>query len=149
MTKESKHRVLSLVIADDDTEDQFLIQKAIWEIDPNHKITSVYNGRQLMDYLLRQGLFKTCRDPLPDCIFLDLRMPLLSGTEVLGKIKSDKGLTAIPVYIISSDSSEDDQRKLLRMGAEGFYTKTSDYSKLKMAVGKIVRPLSGLMERGM
>jgi two-component system response regulator len=138
---ESGQRILNLVIADDDPDDQYLMQKAIWETNSNHKITAVYNGLQLMEYLLRSGMYKNCHDSRPDGIFLDLNMPLLSGTEAVKRIKKDPGLASLPIYILSTSKNIKEKNDLLSIGAKAFYTKTHEYNMLKQMIGEITGEL--------
>jgi two-component system, response regulator len=134
---ESLREILNLVIADDDPDDQYLMQKAIWEMNSNHKITAVYNGLQLMEYLLRSGMYKNCSDAQPDCIFLDLNMPLLSGAEAMRRIKNNPALCHLPVYILSTSKNVNEKNNILSIGANGFYTKTHEYPDLKKMIGEI------------
>jgi len=138
---------LSLVIADDDTDDQYLMQKAIWEVNSNHKITSVYNGMQLLDYLLRKGTYKNCGEPFPDCIFLDLNMPLVNGAEALSRIKKNPEISSIPVYIFSTSSCSSEKQKLITLGASGFFTKSPKQQNLKSIVTEILSEVDLLTER--
>lgn len=129
---------LNLIIADDDMDDQLFLQKAIWEENINHSITSVYNGQQLVDLLLRNGFYNKCSETVPDCIFLDLKMPLLNGFDVLSFIKNHKTLYKIPVYILSSNICDTQKLKLVLMGADGFYQKAHNYDMLKHTINDIL-----------
>ncbi|MBA3663230.1 MAG: response regulator [Bacteroidetes bacterium] len=128
---------LDIIIADDDADDQYLMQKGIWELNLNHKITAVYNGIQLMDYLQSKGMYKNSKDPKPDCIFLDLNMPLLNGTEALKRMRN-AGMNDIPVFILSTSKSPQEKNTLLSIGARGFYTKTHEYPVLKQMISEII-----------
>ncbi|MCW3077298.1 MAG: two-component system response regulator [Bacteroidetes bacterium] len=131
-------KILNLIIADDDPDDQYMMQKVIWEMNPNHKITAVYNGMQLMDCLQKTGMYKNASDTLPDGIFLDLNMPLLNGTEAMKRIKKNPSLTHLPVYILSTSKSANEKENLLSIGAQGFYTKTHEYQGLKKIMNEIL-----------
>lgn len=134
-------KTLNLVIADDDPEDQYMMQKVIWDLNLNHKITSVYNGMQLMDYLQRKGMYSKCMEPTPDCIFLDLNMPLLNGMEALKRIKKNPELAQLPVYILCTVNCTSEKEKMLAIGANGFYTKNPVHNNLKIIVNDILSRL--------
>lgn len=135
-------KALNLVIADDDTDDQYLMQKAIWEVNPKHKITSVYNGMQLLDYLQRTGTYKNCTEPIPDCVLLDLQMPLLNGTEALRKMKSAVELKTIPVYVFSGMQSGNNQPELITLGASAVFEKSPKDYELKKIMSDILAQVS-------
>lgn len=130
--------ILNIVIADDDPFDQTVMKTAIWEINCNHKITSVYNGIQLMDYLQGKGSYKNCKEPKPDCILLDLNMPLLSGFDVLKKIRKKPEFDSIPIYIFSIPATEKENETLISSGANGCFAKSSKYLSLKKTMQKVL-----------
>jgi CheY-like chemotaxis protein len=133
----SKEHKLNVIIADDDMDDQLFMQKAIWEENLHHTITSVYNGQQLVDLLMRNGFYNKY-DTVPDCIFLDLKMPLLSGFDVLNFIKNHNTFNTIPVYILSTTLSETQKLKLILLGADGFYQKETGYNAMKNTINDIL-----------
>src|SRR4051794_22776882 len=113
---------LFIVVADDDTDDHQLIKNAFQECSKNHIITSVFNGRQLLDLLNQKGFYKHDFERLPDLIILDLRMPLMSGLEALEAIKKTDHLKDIPVYILSETNMQETVQKAKELGAEDFFT---------------------------
>lgn len=120
------------------------MHKVTWETNVHHKITSVYNGIQLMHYLQRTGMYKNCKDERPDCIFLDLNMPLLNGIEALKRIKMNTDFENIPVFILSTSKSSHEEDNLLSLGAKGFYTKSHVYAKLKQIINDIFETVDKL-----
>ncbi|MCW3077765.1 MAG: hypothetical protein JWO32_2374 [Bacteroidetes bacterium] len=141
MEKSNEH-LLNIVIADDDEVDQFMMKKAIWEINSNHKITSVYNGLQLIEYLQRKGTYKNCGEPKPDCILLDLNMPLLTGFDVLKKIRKSPEFDKTPVYIFSTTATPTVTEKLISTGANGCYIKSHKQLHLKKAMQDVLKQVS-------
>jgi CheY-like chemotaxis protein len=135
--KNKKH-TFSFLIADDDPDDQYLMQKVIRDLDISYNITSVYNGLQLMDYLLRTGMYSNCEEPKPDCVLLDLKMPLLSGAEALQRIRKNSDLLSLPVFIISEATTDTEKQKLLGLGANGFYTKQAGHKSFSLMVSEIL-----------
>jgi CheY-like chemotaxis protein len=124
-------------MADDDPDDQYLVKKALEESEIPHTFTPLSNGLQLMDMLLCRGTFAEAAGPLPNCILLDLNMPLLDGFETLSLIKSDEALKTIPVFILSTTRSDKDRAKAIEMGASGFYIKPAKFATLKDIVNEI------------
>lgn len=111
---------LSLLIVDDDLDDRLLFIEAVKQFDENIRCTEVINGEQALQLL---------RDPdvkLPDCIFLDLRMPRISGKACLKEIKEDERLKNIPVYIYSTSREVEESKTLKEMGALHFISKPNN-----------------------
>ena len=114
----------TILIADDDLDDQELMRLGLAECKVNVNVVPVFDGVQVMDYLLRRHKFK---DVLfsPDLILLDLNMPLMDGFQTLREIKKYIHLRPIPVYVITTSRNTDHMDKALTLGAHGFYTKGS------------------------
>src|SRR5688572_30724519 len=113
----------NFVIADDDVDDQDLLLQAFAESAIKYESTSVFNGRQLMDYLLHCEEYIDAKHPDPDIIFLDINMPEKNGFEVLKELKANSSLRKIPVYIFSTSCSPSDQKIMIGLGAEKCYVK--------------------------
>lgn len=133
---------ISILVADDDVDDQFLIQQAVKETSPEHKLAAVHNGLQLMDFLLRKGKYLQEETFMPDLILLDINMPLLDGFEVLAMMRKDETLKNIPTYILSTSRSEQDMKRSLQLGASAFYSKPHQYAQLKGIIGEICQKIT-------
>ena len=108
-----------ILLADDDQEDQSIIQEAMESLDAGHIIMFADNGEQLMDLLNKNF---TPSD-YPCLIVLDLNMPKMSGTQTLSKLKSDEKYKNIPVIIYSTSINSLERENCLLLGANSFITK--------------------------
>ena len=88
-----------------------------------------------MTFLRRQGRFAAA--PRPDLILLDLRLPKMSGHEVLAEVKSDPELKRIPVVIMTESDDEKDVRRAYDGFANCYVTKPVDMDKFIEAVKSI------------
>src|SRR5687767_6089268 len=104
-----KEKSFLIVIADDDLDDQYIIQQAIKETMIPHHILLVKNGLELIDLLQKRGAYQETALDKPDMIIMDLNMPLLDGYGVLKQIKADDNLKDIPVYVLSTSRFEYDK----------------------------------------
>ena len=128
---------LSFVIADDDNEDQTLIQEAIKSIDITIEYTSVFNGSQLLDLLLKRGAYKNNKQCQPDAVILDLNMPVLDGLEALKQIKSHQHLKEIPVFVLYTLTKEDYSTQCRQLGVAGLYVKPNSSEELRNILKEI------------
>jgi len=138
---------LYIVVADDDPDDHQLIKDALKECNQNHIVTSVYNGEQLLDLLNNTGFYKRelLRDP--DMIILDMRMPILSGMDVLKIIKSSEKLKHIPVFILSEMNMKHDVQTAMNLGIEDFFLKPLKYEALRDLMGEVCKRTTGRTPR--
>lgn len=135
--KKTNDKGFLIVMADQNIENHLLVKNAIRESSVNHVFTSVYNGNQLMDLLLKRGMYYSKVDDNPDMIIISLKLPLLDGMEALSLIRSNNSLDKIPVYILIENNSEEDITKAREIGASGFFTKPLNYAELQVVVNDI------------
>ena len=128
----------TILLADDDSEDMFLTEAACRQAGLNAELRWVENGDELIDYLYSRGRYAgSGSQPRPSLILLDLNMPKVDGREVLGRIKSDPGLRAIPVVVFTTSWADDDVRRSYQAGANSFLTKPPLYGDLVEAMKAI------------
>jgi len=134
----SERQLITILIADDDEDDRFIIQKALDESIITNPIVLVQDGQELMDYLNHEGQYKDLTDnDLPGIILLDLNMPRKDGREALAEIKANPKLNLIPVIILTTSKSEEDILKSYTTGASSFITKPVTFIALLKAIQTI------------
>lgn len=103
-------------VVDDDADDQFLIETAFREVISPLTIKQLSDGDELLPQLQETP-------SLPKLILLDLNMQRKNGFDVLVELRSVPAYRKLPVVVLTTSSSEDDRRKSLALGANGFLTK--------------------------
>ncbi len=134
--KKASH--FNFVIADDDQDDQQTLLQAFKENFNNYSSFSVYDGRELMDYLLKEKEYLNDLHSNPDFIFLDINMPLQNGYEVLKELKAHNELKKIPVYVFSTACSVGDRKIMMGLGAEKCFIKPSLFAEYKKIIEEVI-----------
>ena len=116
----------SVLMADDDLDDQVLMQHAFEENAIPAILNFVDDGVELLKYLHN----KKEENNLPSIILLDMNMPRMGGKEALKLIKEDSTLKKIPVIIFSTSDQDMDIESSYELGASGYFTKPSGYLPL-------------------
>lgn len=121
---------LKIILADDDPDDRELFLELIAQ--SNVSVSAVSNGKELLEVLNESAA------NLPDCIFLDLNMPVMAGKECLSQIRSTKTLQSIPVIIYSTSANQKDIDDTFDLGANLYLVKASSYILLKKTLEAIL-----------
>ncbi|WP_339715745.1 response regulator [uncultured Kriegella sp.] len=124
---------LTIFLADDDSDDRELFMDALAEIPLETKVKQFNDGIELMDNLFSD-------EPLPDVIFLDLRMPLMDGFECLNDIRSFSQFSDIKVIVYSSSYHKREVNQLRRDGANRYLQKPTSYNQLKTLLYRSIKP---------
>ena len=132
------HQKYSIVVAEDDADDRFLIKIAFAEIFPVLDLRFVCNGEELLLFL--SDTIKNSSPTLPDLIILDLNMPKMGGHQALMEIKKQSELNAIPIAVLSTSVEENDIEFCKKYGVESFYTKPDNFESLVQIIKSMVRP---------
>lgn len=123
MKKERPYISTRIVMADDDGDDRIITRDAFKENFILNHLDFCDDGRDLLDYLRKEGRHAGGTHTLPGLILLDLNMPRMDGREALKVLKSDAQLMHIPVVVLSTSDTEEDINSAYRMGASSFVTK--------------------------
>ncbi|HVW62928.1 MAG TPA: response regulator [Puia sp.] len=97
---------IHILLVDDNEGDVLLTKEALAEAKIVNRISVAYDGVQALRFLKKEPPFM--EQESPDLILLDINLPRMDGTEVLGIIKSDPELKRIPVIMLTTSSSEKD-----------------------------------------
>ena len=126
-----------ILLVEDNPNDVELTLEALAE----HKIANstevARDGEEAIDYLYQQGRFKDRPAGNPAVILLDLKLPKISGLEVLNTIKSDDELKVIPVVILTSSREEQDLVKSYNLGVNAYVVKPIEFNEFIQAVGAL------------
>ena len=104
--------------------------EAIAEVNDTLSLHYYDNAMDAMKELIDEKAY------LPDLVFLDLNMPMISGWECLRQIKSEESIKRVPVIIYSTSSVEKEKELAHSLGAAGFIIKPDDYKILKELLQK-------------
>jgi len=123
-----KHRVL---IADDYEADRFFLKEVIRRHAPGLEIVGeVEDGDEVIAYLWGYGQYADReRFPMPDLLIMDVRMPRMTGVQVLEWMKT-QDLPKLKVAVLADSSAEMFRGKVKDLGLEHFYSKVMNASEL-------------------
>jgi CheY-like chemotaxis protein len=127
----------SILLAEDDPRDIELTLEALGEHKLANEVVVVHDGVEALDYLYCRGKFAGRTNLPPAVILLDLKMPKVSGLEVLRIIKQDPCLHTIPVVVLTSSRETPDLEACYRLGVNAYVVKPVDFSEFIEAVQQV------------
>jgi two-component system response regulator len=128
----------SILLVEDNRDDEELTVLALQENRLLNEIHVARDGAEALDFLLARGLYEY-RDPrdLPQVVLLDLKLPKLSGLEVLQRMRSHPQLKLLPVIILTTSLEERDIMESYDLGANSYIRKPVDFSNFLEAVRQL------------
>lgn len=113
-----------IFLVEDNPEDEFLTTRSLKKSGIKNEIVVARDGQEALDWLFREGVHAERDAKLdPQVILLDLKLPKLSGLEVLKRIKEDERVKHIPVVILTSSKEESDIAKSYEYRANSYVQK--------------------------
>lgn len=121
MAADNLNRIL---IVEDNENDLELTVEALSEHNLANYIDTVRDGEEALDYLFRRGKYANRPNGNPVVILLDLKLPKVSGIEVLKELKADNTLKTIPVVVLTSSNEESDIISTYQLGVNAYVVKS-------------------------
>jgi CheY-like chemotaxis protein len=128
----------TILLVEDDAHDALLIRRAAAKAGLEAEIEVVERGDLAVAYLQgRPPYADVMRFPRPSFMLLDLKLPRLSGFEVLEWLRGQPGLRRLPVVVLTSSKESGDVDRAYELGANSYLVKPVQFD----AMTEIVRSL--------
>ena len=119
-----------ILLIEDNRDDVFLMRRAVQKAGVPWALTVLIDGQQALDFFNRAADFALPTNR-PSLIFLDLKLPYVSGFDVLLSMQQQSQWKDIPVVILTSSPEERDMRRALALGAKAYLIKPPDEELLR------------------
>jgi CheY-like chemotaxis protein len=130
----------TLLVIEDARDHALLVRVAARRALPGLDVRVAGDGREGIAYLAGTPPFQDRRShPLPDLIILDLLMPEVDGLAVLEWMSEGRGLSRIPVVVLTASDDPTHEDRSLELGARAFFRKPEGLDQLAEVVKKIVK----------
>lgn len=129
----------SVVVAEDNPDDAFILQRAFKTNGLQRPIHILKDGAEVLAYLKGEEPYADrIAHPFPDLLILDLKMPIMSGFEVLEWIHNNPDYRVIPAVVWSASSDRRDVKHAFCLGAHGYFRKPSGYDECVDMVRRLI-----------
>ncbi len=115
---------IEILFVEDSIDDATLTMRALRKGGLSNTIFHVKDGAEALDFMYCRGAYESRSIEIHlKLILLDLKMPKVSGMEVLEKIKSDPKYKTIPIVILTSSKEDPDIKRCYELGANSYIVK--------------------------
>ena len=109
---------------DDDPSDCLLVRQACRKAEVSFQLQSVSDGEAAIAYLSGTDIYADREQyPLPILVLLDLKMPRMSGFDVLAWIRRHAPFKTLPVVVFTASNQEEDIQRAYAVGANSYLVK--------------------------
>ena len=137
MVSNNEKRLDILLIEDNQNDIELFLNVVDW-INMGDMVKVFPDGREALDYLLGKGQYKEKPGNLPSVIFVDLKMPLINGKEIIKSIRKDKRTKTLPVVVFTSSDLGTDIDDTYRSGVNSYVIKPVKFEKYAETIREII-----------
>lgn len=120
----------TIFVAEDDEDDQFLLQTAFASTGVACDLVFFTNGEELISQL-------AIAEERPTLVLLDLNMPIMDGFQTLTHLRNQEAYKTMPVLVLTTSSQREDVTRAYSLGANSFITKPHQYADLTRTVHQL------------
>lgn len=129
---------VEVLIVEDNPQDVELTMRALKKHHLANNVVVVGDGEDALDFIFARNAYNHRNiDSRPKVILLDLKLPKVSGLDVLKQIKSDERTKIIPVVVVTSSREEQDIVRSYRLGVNSYVVKPVNFEKFAKAVAEL------------
>jgi two-component system response regulator len=127
-----------ILLVEDNKSDAILAIRALKKHNLANNLVHLTDGAQALDYIFATGEFEG-RDTThkPKVIFLDIKMPKVSGLEVLRQMKTDQRTKNIPVVMMTSSKEEKDIIESHNLGVNSYVVKPVGFENFSKTITEL------------
>ena len=127
-----------ILLVEDEAADAELTRRTFERGGLLNPLRWLRDGEQALDYLLGRGAFADrVAYPLPGLVLLDLKLPKVSGLEVLEQLRVAGLLECIPIVVLTSPPQSRNLARALDLGARGFLEKSVQFEAFRQIAARM------------
>jgi CheY-like chemotaxis protein len=126
-----------ILLVEDDKRDLELTLIALERSQLANEVVILRDGAQALDYLRREGDYADRSEGNPAVILLDLKLPKVTGLEVLEAVRGSPALRSVPVVMLTSSQEESDVLKSYELGVNAYVVKPVAFERFVSAIAEL------------
>jgi len=127
-----------ILLVEDNPDDAELTLNAFQRSVLKNQIHHVKDGVEALEFIFATGKYASrAADAPPRVILLDLKLPKITGLEVLRRIRADERTKLLPVVVLTSSREERDVIESYKLGVNSYIVKPVDFAKFTESITKL------------
>ena len=126
-----------ILLAEDSDADAELTLRALRKGNLVNKVLRVRDGVEALEYMFREGEFANRPGNNPKLVLLDMKMPRLSGLDVLRRLRADERTKFIPVVVLTSSAEDCDIIESYHLGVNSYLVKPVNFAEFTQVVAHV------------
>lgn len=131
------NKLKRILLVEDSPRDAEMTIEALSEYNLANAVVHCRDGAEALDYLFGRGVHHARSREAPAVVLLDLKMPKITGLEVLQQMKSHPALNTIPVVVMTSSREEQDLLNSYKLGVNAYVVKPLRFPEFVEAIRQL------------
>lgn len=131
----SEYQNVDILLIEDNMDEAQLTIRNFKKSNLANGLLHIADGAEALDFIFARNKYASRHiENIPKLILLDLKLPKVSGLEILKAIKTDRRTKVIPVIVLTSSKEEPDIRESYDLGVNSYIVKPVDFTSFSKAV---------------
>lgn len=134
----NQQNIVDILLVEDNPQDVELTLRALKKHNITNQLIVLEDGAEALEFIFCKGKYSQREiTNHPKVILLDVKLPKVSGLEVLRAIKADDRTRAIPVVMVTSSRQDPDIKTAYDYGANSYVVKPLDFNAFVEAMSQL------------
>ena len=131
-------QIVEILLVEDNPYEARLTIRSLKKNNVTNNLLHLSDGAEALDFLFARNKYIDRKvENVPNIILLDLKLPKISGLEVLKAVKSDERTKLIPIIVLTSSNEEKDITLSYQLGANSYIVKPVDFDSFSTAIANL------------
>ena len=132
-----EYKDVDILLVEDNPNDAELTLMALKKHNLANKVHVAKDGQEALDFFFGAGPLSENKCNRLKVILLDLKLPKVSGLEVLKKLKSDERCKTVPVVVLTSSQEDQDIQECYKLGVNSYVVKPVEFDAFAKTVADL------------
>jgi two-component system response regulator len=132
-----EYKDVEILLVEDNPNDVELTLRALKKHNLANRVHVARDGEEALDFIFGTGPFSGVKCNRLKVILLDLKLPKVSGLEVLRKLKSDERCKTVPVVVLTSSQEDQDIQECYKLGVNSYVVKPVEFEAFAKTVADL------------